>query len=218
MAHAITPGLPILNQNTPSVADMHTLASTTGGPEAGLIRQTVLLLSQYLKIPGCAHGHSSSAYNDYQSGEEKAINSLLLAAARPSLLGGLGAMANSMVTSYETLLLDNERYGAIYRILHGVDVDEDSLAGGLIGELASAKSFLESEHTLKHLQGGEVWRPRLAVRQGLVNGKSPQETSLKKAHDMAGKLLASHEVSPLPASIQTDVEQILMDYDRSHSG
>jgi len=34
--------------------------------------------------------------------------------------GGLGALANVTVTSYETIILDNERYGAIYRILRGV--------------------------------------------------------------------------------------------------
>lgn len=218
MAHTITPGLPILNQNTPSVADMRTLASTTGGPETGLIRQTVMLLSQYLKIPGCAHGHTSSGYNDYQSGEEKGLNSLLLAAARPSLLGGLGALANVMVTSYETIVLDNERYGAIFRILRGVDVDEDTLAGRLIGEMANAKTFLESEHTLKHLQGNEVWRPRLSQRQGLVNGKAAQETSLSRARVMTSKILASHEVPPLPANVQADIEQILSDYDQSRSG
>ena len=45
IAHTITPGLPILSQNTPSVSDMKTLASTTGGPETGLIRQTTVSLS-----------------------------------------------------------------------------------------------------------------------------------------------------------------------------
>ena len=35
MAHAVRPGLPILNGNTPSVADMRTLASTTAVPRPG---------------------------------------------------------------------------------------------------------------------------------------------------------------------------------------
>jgi trimethylamine--corrinoid protein Co-methyltransferase len=62
MAHTITPALPIVNQNTPSVADMKTLVSTTGGPETALIRQMAMLLSRYLNIPCCAHGHTSSVY------------------------------------------------------------------------------------------------------------------------------------------------------------
>ena len=218
MAHAVRPGLPILNQNTPSVADMRSLASTTGGPETGLVRQTVMLLSRYLQIPGCAHGHTSSARNDYQSGEEKALNSLLLAAARPSLLGGLGALANVMVTSYETIVLDNERLGAIYRILQGVEVNDDTLAGGLVDELADARSFLESDHTLKHLQGSEVWRPSLSQRMGLVNGKAAKETSLDRARSMASKMLASHQVPPLPESLQAEIAEILTNYDRSQAG
>ncbi len=60
MAHAVQPGLPILNGNTPSVADMRTLTSTTGGPETGLIRRTVAELSHHLGLPSCVHGHTSS--------------------------------------------------------------------------------------------------------------------------------------------------------------
>ena len=90
MAHAVRPGLPILNGNTPSVADMRTLTSTTGGPETGLIRRTVAELSHHLGLPSCVHGHTSSARVDFQAGDEKALNTLLLASARPSILGGLG--------------------------------------------------------------------------------------------------------------------------------
>ena len=95
MAHAVRPGLPILNGNTPSVADMRTLASTTGGPETGLIRRTVAELSHHLGLPSCVHGHTSSARVDYQAGDEKALNTLLIASARPSILGGLGGWPTS---------------------------------------------------------------------------------------------------------------------------
>ncbi len=217
LAHTINPGLPILNQNTPSVADMRSLASTTGGPETGLIRQTAMLLSQYLRIPGCAHGHTSSTANDFQAGEEKALNCLLIASARPALLGGLGALANVTVTSYETILLDNERYGAIFRILRGVQVDGDTLACDVIDDPENARTFLSSDHTLKHLQGDEVWRPRLSQRQGFVNGKPPQETSLRRARAEAASLIQSHRVVPLDREVQAEIEQILASYDRSRS-
>ena len=72
--------------------------------------------------------HTFSAVLDFRVAEEKALNGLLIASARPSLLGGLGGLANVTVTSYETMLLDKEKYGAIFRILDGVQVDEDHLA------------------------------------------------------------------------------------------
>jgi trimethylamine--corrinoid protein Co-methyltransferase len=215
MAHAVSPGLPILNHNTPSVADMRSLASTTGGPETGLVRQTVVLLSHYLGIPVCAHGHTSSAVLDFQAAEEKALNGLLLASARPSLLGGLGGLANVTVTSYESILLDNERYGAIFRILEGVQVDADHLAFDVVPELVETGSVLSSEHTLKHLYSDEVWTPQLAIRQGLVGGATSSETSFDRARAEARKLMDGYEVAPLPDDVQSEIDEILDAYDQA---
>jgi trimethylamine--corrinoid protein Co-methyltransferase len=217
MAHSISPGLPILNQNSPSVADMRSLASTTGGPETGLLRQTVVRLSHYLHIPVCAHGHTSSARLDFQAAEEKALNGLLIASARPSLLGGLGALANVTLTSYETIVLDNERYGAIFRILEAIQVDEDHLALEVIAELVEAGTVLGSEHTLRHLYSGEVWQPHLATRQGLVGGSLMSETSLERARAEAKRLIDTYQVEPLPAPIQSEINYILVAYDRRHT-
>ncbi len=215
MAHTISPGLPLLNHNTPSVADMRSLASTTGGPETGLIRQTVVYLSHHLKIPVCAHGHTSSAVLDFQAGEEKALNSLLIASARPSFLGGLGGLANVTVTSYETILLDNERYGALFRILDGIQVDEDHLAFEVAAELARTGTALGSEHTLRYLYSSEVWKPGLALRQGLVGGAPGPETSLDRARAEAKRLMDTHTVEPLPDDVQAEIDQILEAYRRS---
>jgi trimethylamine--corrinoid protein Co-methyltransferase len=217
MAHAVSPGLPILNQNSPSVADMRSLISTTGGPETGLIRQTVISLSHYLQIPCCAHGHTSSAILDLQATDEKALNSLLLANARPSLLGGLGALANVTVTSYETILLDNERYGAILRILEGVQVDEDHLTFDVIAELADTGTVLTHEHTLGYLRSDEVWKPRLAIRQGLVGRAPGSETSLDRAHAEAKELIDTYQIESLPDEVQLEINEILRVYNRAQA-
>lgn len=213
MAHVISRSLPILNHNTPSVADMRSMASTTGGPETGLIRHIAVLLSHHLGIPACAHGHTSSAALDFQAGEEKSLNSLLIASARPSLLGGLGALANATTTCYEAILLDNERYGAIQRILDGVQVDEDHLAFRVVAELADMGTYWAHEHTLRHLRSDEVWRPKLAMRQGLLGGVPSAQTSVDRARAEAGRLMDTHEVEPLPDDVQLEIDEILEAYD-----
>jgi len=214
MASSITPGLPILNQNTPSVADMRSLVSTVGGPETGLIRRTVIELSHYLGIPGCAHSHTSSCSPDYQAGDEKALNTLLIASARPSLLGGLGALANVTLASYEMILLDAERYGAIRRILEGIAVDEDRLAMEAIVDLVAQGNAIDSEHTLRYLRSREVWRPALAIRQGLVDGQMPADSSVMRARAEAKRLLGAHQVEPLPSHVEAEIAQALSTYDQ----
>jgi len=217
IAHTVSPGLPILNQNTPSVADMRTLASTTGGPETGLIRQMTVSLSNQLGMPSCAHGHTSSTSLDYQAAAEKTLNGLLIALARPSLLGGLGGLANATLTSYESILIDNEGYGAIFRTLAGVQVDKDHLAFDTVRELADSGEFLTNEHTLRYLRSNEVWAPRLAVRQGLVGGIPASEDSIERAHAETRRLLDMHTVEPLEKNTQLEVNSILDTYDRLHT-
>ena len=218
MAHAITPGLPILCQNTPSVADMRSMASTTGGPETGLIRQVGVLLAQHLGIPACAHGHTSSARMDPQAADEKALNTLLIASSRPAILGGAGALANVTLTSYETLLLDDERNKAILRILAGVETDEDHLAYDVIADLARMGTVMSHEHTLRYLHSAETWQPDLAVRIGLVGGTLPADSSVDRARAKARELLQTHVVEPLAAAVEDEIGQIMRAYDREVSG
>jgi trimethylamine---corrinoid protein Co-methyltransferase len=208
IAQLLAPGLPILLQNTPSVADMRTMGSTTGGPETGLLRQTAMLVSRSLNIPCCAHGHTSSARLDFQAAEEKALNSLLIAAALPAVLGGIGALANVTLTSYEALVLDNERHGAIRRILQGVQVDDDHLALDVIAGLVHGEAAIASPHTLRYLRSPEVWRPRLAVRVA-QGGAWPAETSVDRARAEVKHLLASHSVEPLPDTVRAEIAELL---------
>jgi trimethylamine--corrinoid protein Co-methyltransferase len=215
MAHAVRPGLPILNGNTPSVADMRTLASTTGGPETGLIRRTVAELSHHLGLPSCVHGHTSATRVDFQAGDEKALNTLLLASARPSILGGLGGLANVTVGSYEMLVLDDERLGAVRRVLAGVAVDDEHLGLDVIAHAAEGGDFLSHEHTLRHLRSAEVWQSRLAVRIGLVEGTPPAESSVDRARAAARRILDTHIVAPLPADVQSALAEIIRAYARS---
>jgi trimethylamine--corrinoid protein Co-methyltransferase len=169
-----------------------------------------------LGIPSCAHGHTSSTHLDYQAAAEKILNGLMIALARPSLLGGLGGLANVTLTSYESILLDNEGYGAIFRTLKGVQIDQDHLAFDTIRELTQTGDVLTSEHTLSHLHSDEVWIPQLADRQGLIGGTTGGQISVKKARDQTRKILDTYKIEPLAESIQLEINAILFAHNQSH--
>ncbi len=216
MAHAIKPGAPILSFNTPTIADMRTLASTTGGPETGMMRSLAVEVARYMGIPSWGHGHTSSARLDIQASDEKSINALLIAEASPSLLGGLGGLANVLLTSYETLVMDNERFGALRRIIRGVATDEDHLAFSVISDAVQGKDMVSHDHTLKQLRGGEVWKPKLARRQGLVNGQPESVSTLERARLEAKRIMDSHIVEPLADHIQKEINEIIRRCDSEH--
>ncbi len=212
MVQEMAPGLPVLHHATPSRGDMHTLVSITGGPEVGLMRATIAALARWCRIPSSVHGlHTSSPHLDLQTGQEKALNGLQVAYGRPDLLGGVGILANGMATAYETIVLDNEILGAIFRVLEGCRVDEDHLALEIIAQVVAGDSFLVQPHTVKHLRSGEVWQTRLAMRHETVKALAGEPTNaiVERAHHIAQQLLSEHTVPPLPEGVQLDMEDIL---------
>ena len=217
LAHAVHPGLPILSCNTPSIADMRYLISTTGGPETGLMRRTIVELSRSLGIPSWEFGHTSSARLDLQAADEKSINALLIASARPAVLGGLGALANSTLTSFETMVLDNERFGALRRILDGVSIDEAHLAFRVVADQVAGMDVIAHPHTLANLRSGEVWMPTLASRRGLVNGNPEPGSTLEKARTEARRIMDEHVVASLPEGVQARILEIMDEYNSSQS-
>jgi trimethylamine--corrinoid protein Co-methyltransferase len=217
MAHAIHPGLPILSFNTPNIADMRTLASTTGGPETGLMRSLAVELARYLGIPSWGHGHTSSTRLDIQASDEKSINMMLIARAQPSLLGGLGGLANVTLTSYETLVIDNERFGALRRISRGVAIDDEHLGYDVIADMVQGKDVISHDHTLLHLRSGEFWKPKLVRRQGLVNGQPDPVTVLERAKAEAKRIMDQHRIEPIPEDIQAEIDAVILEYDAQSS-
>jgi trimethylamine---corrinoid protein Co-methyltransferase len=217
LAYALRPGTPVVSFNTPNAADMRTLTSTTGGPETGLMRAGAVELARYCGIPSFAHGHTSSARLDVQAADEKSLNQLLIAQAQPSLMGGLGGLANVTLTSYETLVLDNERFGALRRIQQGIAVDDEHLAYEVITGLVHGGDVVSHPHTVHHLRSGEVWYPRLARRGGLINGRPEPLSTLESARSEARRLIEGHRVAPLREGVQQEIDKIIASYDEAES-
>jgi hypothetical protein len=84
-------------------------------------------------------------------------------------------------------------------------------------ELAQTGSALSHEHTLKYLYAAEVWKPRLAMRQGLVGGAPAPQTSLDRARAETRKLIETYQVEPLAEDVQAEIDEILDTYDRART-
>ena len=177
-----------------------------------MLRSLAVEVARYLGLPSWGHGHTSSARLDIQASDEKSINALLIAQARPSLLGGLGGLANVTLTSYETLVMDNERFGAFRRIFQGVAVDDEHLAFDVIADVLSGENLLSHDHTLRQLRGLEFWKPKLARRQGLISGQPEPGSTLERARAEAKRIMENHIVEPLADHIKLEIKKIIREY------
>jgi len=212
MAHSVKPGLPIVNFNTPTIADMYSLLSISSSPETGMMRNLITRLSNYLGIPVYEHGDNCSSRLDEQASDEKSINMIIIADSCPSLLGGAGGLANVSLASYESLVMDNERLGLIRRFLKGIIINNESLAYPVIEDMIRGENIVMHEHTIKSVRGDEVWQSKLAQRKGIIGGK-PAEFSMKElARKEVEIILKNHKVEKLPKDINNKINEILNNY------
>ena len=94
-------------------------------------------------------------------------------------------------------------------------MDDDHLGLEVIAHAVAGSDFLSHEHTLKHLHSAEVWRPRLALRGGLVEGTPPAESSVDRARAAVRRILDTHIVAPPPADVQSALAEIIQTYANS---
>jgi trimethylamine--corrinoid protein Co-methyltransferase len=128
-------------------------------------------MGNYYGLPSSGNVHlSDSNTPDFQYGYEKAATFSFALAAGMEMWGVVGYSAaghmgtNPGVSSLEGLVLDNECFGYMSRILKGIDVTEETLALDVIKNVGIGGNFLAHDHTAKHFRD-QLWDPDVFVRE-----------------------------------------------------
>ena len=215
-AQQVRPGTPVVYQGSATIADLHSLIAVKGRPETSLTLQAAVLLGRYRQLPTTSFGlNNTSKMADVAYGYEKAVNALTCMLARPNILSGMGMLGNGVYAGHESLIIDHEIVGMLWRLTEGIRVDEHTLDLKVIREAMEGADFITHEHTLAHLRSGEYWRPTLSDNLGLdewlAQGKPG---ALSRARDKARDILSSHQVDPLPLEIDTRLQATIAEAQR----
>ena len=109
-------------------------------------------------------GATNAKLSDAQAGFEKGMS------PTAAMLGGLnmvmlaGLIDALMVFSYPQLIIDSEIGEMIKRVYRGISLDKDEMALDLIKTIGSGGSYIDSQHTLKHMRTATYY-PHIASRQ-----------------------------------------------------
>ncbi|MBN1836725.1 MAG: trimethylamine methyltransferase family protein, partial [Spirochaetales bacterium] len=107
------------------------------------------------------------------------------------------------------LVLDHEIIEGVYRALEGVRVDEATLATGVVAQVGPGGHFLKQKHTMQFVQP-EHFLPRLANRQTRERWLDAGAKSMvDRAREEVERILAEHQVEPLPAQVEAELERIV---------
>lgn len=122
---------------------------------------------------------------------------MMAALAGANIIYGAGMIESGLTFSHTQLVIDNDIFKMIRRVLQGIPVDDESLALDVIHQVGAGGDFLMQEHTIKYMRNLHS-NPMLIDRrnrEGWIEkgGKDMAET----ANDIACDILKNHKPDPL---------------------
>ena len=204
------PGNPVWYGTCGSVMDMRVGRIAIGAIEMGLINVASAQIAHFYGIPcrGTASATDSKLL-DIQAGYEKATVLTMAALGGVNKIFYPGTMEGALTISKESLVIDDEIIGGLYRVLEGVDVNKMTLATDVVDQVGPGGHFLSQRHTMQFLER-EHFLPSLSDRQTRERWEEAgSEGVADRAHKKVAQILAEHQVSPLPANVEAELERIV---------
>jgi trimethylamine--corrinoid protein Co-methyltransferase len=213
LAELVRPGLPIIYCGRLAMMEPRTGLSVWGGVEMGMASAGTVQIGHRYGLPVNVYGFSTNAHSlDAQDGFERALNAAIPALAGADELSGIGEMEAGVMGSYAQMVADNEFAGSIIRIRKGITADSEALAVDVIASaMSSTRNFLGQKHTMKYLKSGEIFLTRLAERGSWEAWENADRTGfVERAQFEAETILREHQVPPLEASQERELDALMM--------
>jgi len=167
-------------------------------------------LARYYNLPSRGTGGGTeSKVSDIQAGFEKTITLSMAALAGMNFIYDAGSSLESTLTaSFEQAVIDNEICGAVSRAVHGIDVNDRTLAMDVIEAVGPGGEFLSQRHTLENVQK-EHYIPRIINRDKWEVWQRAGAKDLRQvAREEAKRILAEHQPEPLDHDVTIEIENI----------
>jgi trimethylamine--corrinoid protein Co-methyltransferase len=156
---------PVIYYTLPTITDVRTGAYASGGIECGILHMACAQLARFYDVPcGGLIGLTNAKLSDAQAGFEKGMSPLAGMLAGQDLLTMGGLVDAVKVFSFPQAVIDSEIGEMIKRVHRGIPFDKDQLALELIKEIGPGGSYIDSQHTLRHMRR-TAYLPTIADRR-----------------------------------------------------
>ena len=123
------------------------------------------------------------------------------AMAGANLIYGAGMLDSGLIFSYAQLVIDNDIFKMIRKVMQGMHVDDENLAVDIIKSVGPGGDFLMQDHTMKYMRTLPSV-PKLIERNNRENWLASGGKGLaERAAERAAEILADHK--PIPLSDET---------------
>jgi trimethylamine--corrinoid protein Co-methyltransferase len=212
LAQLVQPGLPIVYCGRLAMMEPRSGISIWGGVELGLASAATVQIAHHYHLPVNVYGFSTNAHIlDEQNGFERGLNAVIPALAGADELSGIGEMEAGVSSSFAQMVADDEHAAAIQRLRRGMAADEEALAVEVVdAAIRAGGNFMGQKHTVRRLKAGEVLLTKLAERGSWETWQQGGRMSLlERAQAEAERLLREHQVPPLDAAQEAELDRIM---------
>ena len=117
--------------------------------------------------------------------------------AGANLIYGAGMLDSGLIFSYAQLVIDNDIFKMIRKVMQGMHVDDENLAVDIIKSVGPGGDFLMQDHTMKYMRTLPSV-PNLIERNNRENWLASGGKGLaERAAERAAEILADHKPVPL---------------------
>jgi len=202
------PGAPFFYAAAQTASDLRSGAYTGGGPEDFLFGAATNILSDFYDIPLSMGSFATGAKEpNWQAGIDNSLSTFMASVVMSDMLLGVGLLHGSRIWSYEQMMMDCEIFDIVYRMMQGIEVNDETLALDTIHNVGSHGNFLTQKHTLKHMR--DIWVPKYMDRRPyeswLEIGDNPRDWARLKAQE----IFENHNPEPLEENIRREFCKII---------
>jgi trimethylamine--corrinoid protein Co-methyltransferase len=204
------PGAPVCAGGMPASMNLQTARPNYGGPELSVYSAAISEITRRLGVPfmGTA-GASEAKVVDLQAAIDSTIQVLLSSLSRSPLVHDVGFLDCADIGSLEMLILNDEIISLTKKIMHPIDVNDDTLMLDLIDEIGPGGEFISSETTAR-LCRQEIWISRLMDSDPwAIWAENGSLSILDRINHRLQGILDNHRPSKLPEGVTAKIGAIL---------
>lgn len=206
----VNPGAPFLYGMNTAALDMKSTIVSYGSPEWSMGMGTWCELARFYNLPVWGYGGATdSKIVDTQAGIEATFSIMNAFLSRCTLVHDVAYIEYGSTSSMEMLVIADEIIRMVRFYMEGVRVDKNTLALEAIDRVMPGGGFLADEHTMNNFRTAQ-WLPDLIDRRRHDAWKAAGSKDMfTRANERAQKILAAHQVPPLPDEAETMFADIL---------
>jgi len=215
LGFAVNPSCRMSVTINPSLADMRTMVFPYASPDRlALMAGWTQMLHEFYGCPTGIHaGKTDACVPNAQAGFEKALSTITPMLFGAIGIGTLGQVDVAGITySPVQLVIDNEIVGYVRRLFQGFEVNDETLALGVIREVGHGGNFLTHPHTALNFRR-EFYLSDLVERLPYNAWELEEFRGIEaRAAEKVKKILATHDPRPLSKQKERAIDEIVREY------